>query len=224
MSADSIGTAASRAMTERAFDIEKKSFEIINSEAGDHGYSPAEWAVVSRVIHSTADFDFCRSGRIDFRFNPIDAAYEAFANKRPVITDVEMVLSAINKKSLQDLGISARCYISNPDVILRAKEQGLTRSEAAMRFALGEMQGGIVAIGNAPTALMKLVELINGGTAAPALVVGLPVGFVSAAESKEALARTKVPHITNTGRKGGSPAASSIINALMLLYKARLSS
>lgn len=212
------GTAKSRSMTERAFDIEKRSFEIIDSEAGMHGYNPLQWPIVRRVIHATADFDFAGKGRILFHKRAIESAFSAIKNKCTVVTDVDMVLAAINKKSLADLGLHTACYISDAKVADEAKKLGKTRSEMAMRHAAREMDGGIVVIGNAPTALYEVISMVKEGAAKPALVVGIPVGFVSAPESKEELAKTDIPYITNVGRKGGSPAASSIVNALLLLY------
>lgn len=214
----SFGTAKSRSMTERAFDIEKRSFEIIDSEAGPHGYDSLQWPVVRRVIHATADFDFAGKGRILFHKRAIESAFSAIKNKCTVVTDVDMVLAAINKKSLADLGLRTACYISDARVADEAQKLGKTRSEMAMRHAAREMDGGIVVIGNAPTALYEVISMVKEGAARPALVVGIPVGFVSAPESKEELAKTDVPYITNIGRKGGSPAASSIVNALLLLY------
>lgn len=216
----SFGTATGRSMTERAFDIEKRSFEIIDSEVDPHhGYSSMQWPIVRRVIHATADFDFAGKGGLLFHERAIESAFSAIKNKCTIVTDVDMVLAAINKKSLSDLGLKAACYISDRQVAEEAKRLGKTRSEMAMRHAAKEMEGGIVVVGNAPTALLELVAMSREGVK-PALVVGIPVGFVSAPESKEALARTKgLPFITNVGRKGGSPAASSIINALLLLYR-----
>lgn len=212
------GTAKSRSMTERAFDIEKRSFEIIDSEAGTHGYDPLQWPIVRRVIHATADFDFAGKGRILFHKRAIESAFSAIKSKCTIVTDVDMVLAAINKKSLADLGLRTACYISDAKVADEAKKLGKTRSEMAMRHAAREMDGGIVVIGNAPTALYEVISMVKEGAAKPALVVGIPVGFVSAPESKEELAKTDIPYITNIGRKGGSPAASSIVNALLLLY------
>jgi precorrin-8X/cobalt-precorrin-8 methylmutase len=135
-----------------------------------------------------------------------------------------MVLAAINKRSLADLGLKTACYISDSRVAEEARRTGKTRSETAMRRAAKDMDGGMVAIGNAPTALYEVISMIHEGVAKPALVVGIPVGFVSAPESKEELAKVDVPFITNVGRKGGSPAASSIMNAILLLYQSRKSS
>lgn len=217
------GAAASRAMSTRAFDIERRSFEIIDSEIGSHDYSELEWAIVRRVIHATADFDFAGRGKILFHEKAFESAFDAINNKCTIVVDVDMVLVAINKKSLADLGLRTVCYISDSKVADEARRSGRTRSEAAMRRAAREIDGGIVAIGNAPTALYEVMSMIREGTK-PALVVGLPVGFVSAPESKEALARMEFPFITNVGRKGGSPAASAIVNAMLLLYQSKKSS
>ncbi len=217
----SFGTARSRSMTERAFDIEKRSFEIIDSEVGPHGYDAMQWPIVRRVIHATADFDFARKGRMLFHKGAIESVFSAIKNRCTIVTDVDMVLAAINKKSLADLGLRTACYISDAKVADDAKKLGKTRSEMAMRRAAREMDGGIVVIGNAPTALYEVIAMIKEGAAKPALVVGIPVGFVSAAESKEELAKTDIPYITNIGRKGGSPAASSIVNAILLLYQSQ---
>ena len=219
------GTAVGRAMSERAFDIEKRSFDIIESEIDSHSYDDYQWVIVRRVIHATADFDFAKSGKILFHKSAIESAFNALQRSCTVVTDVDMVLAAINKKSMADLGVRAVCYISNPTVAEQARKLGKTRSEAAMRCAANDMDGGIVAIGNAPTALQEVISMIKEGITKPALVVGIPVGFVSAPESKEELARMDdVPFITNSGRKGGSPVVSAILNALMLLYMSKKSS
>lgn len=219
MAPDHIGTATSRAMSNRAFDIEKKSFEIIDSEVGKHDYNESQWAIVRRVIHATADFDFAGKGKIVFHENAIDSVFDAIKNKCTIVTDVDMVLAAINKKSLADLGLRTVCYISDSDLAEESRKTGRTRSELAMRLAAMDMDCGIVVIGNAPTALYEVITMVKEGVTRPALVVGIPVGFVSAAESKEELKNATVPFITNVGRKGGSPAASSIINAILLLFK-----
>jgi precorrin-8X/cobalt-precorrin-8 methylmutase len=211
-------------MSERAFDIEKKSFEIIDSEVGSHNYNEPQWAIVRRVIHATADFDFAGKGKILFHEKAIESAFDAISNRCTVVTDIDMVLAAINKKSLADLRLKTACYISDARIAEEARRSGRTRSETAMRHAARDMDGGIVAIGNAPTALYEVISMIREGVTKPALVVGIPVGFVSAQESKEQLARIDAPYITNVGRKGGSPAASSIMNALLLLYQSKKSS
>ena len=218
------GTAVGRAMSQKAFDIEKRSFEIIESEVGDHQYNENEWVIVRRVIHATADFDFADKGKIIFHKKAIESAFNALRERCTIVTDVDMVLAAISKKSIIDLGLKAVCYISDSTVAEQARRLGKTRSETAMRRAANDMDGGIVAIGNAPTALYEVISMVREGIAKPALVVGIPVGFVSAAESKEELAKMhNLPFITNVGRKGGSSTVSSIINAIMLLYQSKRS-
>ena len=209
-------------MSERAIDIEKLSFEIIDAEIGSHGYNELEWPIVRRVIHATADFDFARKGKIIFHNNPIDSAFDAIKNKCNIVTDVDMVLSALNKKSIADLGLKSACYISDKTVSDKARLYNKTRSEMAMRYAADEINGGIVAIGNAPTALYEIIKMVRENVTKPALIVGIPVGFVSASESKDELRNIDTPFISNVGRKGGSAAASSIVNAIMLLYKSKL--
>lgn len=209
-------------MSERAIDIEKLSFEIIDAEIGSHDYNELEWPIVRRVIHATADFDFARKGKIIFHNNPIDSAFDAIKNKCNIVTDVDMVLSALNKKSIADLGLKSACYISDKTLSDKARLYNKTRSEMAMRYAADEINGGIVAIGNAPTALYEIIKMVRENLTKPALIVGIPVGFVSASESKDELRNIDTPFISNVGRKGGSAAASSIVNAIMLLYKSKL--
>lgn len=204
-------------MSNRAFYIEKKSLKIIDTEIGQHDYNELEWAIVRRVIHATADFDFARRERIIFHRNAIESASKAIRNKCNIVTDVDMVHSAINKKLVTVLGLKAMCYISDNSLANESRKLNRTRSEMAMRRAANEMNGGIVAIGNAPTALYETINMIREDVAKPALVIGIPVGFVSAAESKNELTKTNIPFITNVGRKGGSSVASSIVNAIMLL-------
>lgn len=217
------GSAAGRAMSEKAFDIENRSFEIIESEIGNnHQYNEIHWVIVRRVIHATADFDFAGNARIIFHPRAIESAFDAIKNRCTIVTDVDMVLAAISKKSTADLGLSTVCYISDRMVAEEACKLGRTRSESAMRHAAKDMDGGIVAVGNAPTALYEVINMIREGLTKPALIVGIPVGFVSATESKEELAKMNdVPFITNMGRKGGSSAVSSIINAIMLMYQSK---
>ena len=212
--------AKSRDMSEASLGIEERSMEIIESEIGTHGYTERQWSIVRRVIHSTADFDFAKPYKngIIFSTNAIENAFEALKKRRYIVVDVDMVLSGVNKKSAAKIGTSMICNISNKDVLTISKNENKTRSKVAMRYSSEQIDGGIVVIGNAPTALFELVNMINEGVARPLLVVGIPVGFVSAEESKLELSKTNVEFITNIGRKGGSPAAASIINALMLMY------
>jgi precorrin-8X/cobalt-precorrin-8 methylmutase len=219
------GTAAGRAMSGKSFDIEKRSFEIIESEVGSHQYNENEWVIVRRVIHATADFDFANKGKILFHRKAVESAFNALRDRCTIVTDVDMVLAAISKKSVTDLGLKTVCYISDSIVAEQARRLGRTRSETAMRRAAKDMDGGIIVIGNAPTALYEVINMVREGISKPALVVGIPVGFVSAAESKEELAKmNNLPFITNIGRKGGSSAVASIINAIMLLYQSKKSS
>jgi precorrin-8X/cobalt-precorrin-8 methylmutase len=212
--------ARSRDMSEASLGIEERSMKVIESEMGAHGYSTLEWNIVRRVIHATADFDFAipDKNRIIFSTNAIDMAFEAFKKRRCIVVDVDMVLSGINKKSVAKIGTRVISNISNHEVIKVSKSENKTRSALAMRFSSQEIDGGIVAIGNAPTALYEVINMIREGAVRPSLVIGIPVGFVSAAESKLELSKTNAEFITNIGRKGGSAVASSIINALMLLY------
>jgi precorrin-8X/cobalt-precorrin-8 methylmutase len=216
--------AKSRDMSESSLGIEENSMKIIELEIGTHGYSEPQWNVVRRVIHATADFDFAKpdKNRIIFSTNAIENTFEAFKKKRHIVVDVDMVQSGINKKSVAKIGTSLICNISNKEVTDISKKENKTRSTMAMRYSSKEIDGGIVVIGNAPTALYEVIKMINENVVKPLLVIGIPVGFVSAAESKSELSRTNVDFITNIGRKGGSPAASSIINALMLLYISNL--
>jgi precorrin-8X/cobalt-precorrin-8 methylmutase len=216
--------AKSRDMSESSLGIEENSMEIIESEIGTHGYNELQWKVVRRVIHATADFDFAKPDRngIIFSANAVENAFKAFEKKGHIVVDVDMVQSGINKKSVAKIGTSLICNISNKEVIDISKNQNKTRSTVAMRYSSKEINGGIVVIGNAPTALYEVIHMINENAVKPALVIGIPVGFVSAAESKSDLLKTNVEFITNIGRKGGSSAASSIINALMLLYISNL--
>ncbi|MGA8484534.1 MAG: precorrin-8X methylmutase [Nitrososphaeraceae archaeon] len=205
-------------MSEKSLGIEDQSMRIIDSEVGTHKYNYLEWSIVRRVIHATADFDFAKSNGIIFSLNAIESAFQAFQKKQNIVTDVEMVLSGINKRSLGRIGIKALCNLSNEQVIEQAKTSEKTRSALAMRYSLPAISDGIVAIGNAPTALYEIISMIREDLVMPALIIGIPVGFVSAVESKAELVNTKCEYITNLGRKGGTPAVSSIVNALMLLY------
>jgi precorrin-8X/cobalt-precorrin-8 methylmutase len=205
-------------MSEKSLGIEEQSMRIIDSEVGTHKYNYLEWSIVRRVIHATADFDFAKSNGIIFSLNAIESAFQAFQKKQNIVTDVEMVLSGINKRSLGRIGIKALCNLSNEQVIEQAKTSEKTRSALAMRYSLPAISDGIVAIGNAPTALYEIINMIREDLVMPALIIGIPVGFVSAVESKAELVNTKCEYITNLGRKGGTPAVSSIVNALMLLY------
>ena len=208
-------------MSEKAYDIESQSFEIIEKEVGKHPYNTLEWSIVRRAIHSTADFDFASSHGIVFGHDVFASGFNAIENKCSIVTDVEMVKVALNKTLISNLGLRIVCNISDENVINESRARNKTRSELAMRYSSKDMDGGIVAIGNAPTALYETIKMVKEGVAEPALIIGVPVGFVSALESKRELAMTNIPFITNNGRKGGSAVASSIMNAIMLLYQER---
>jgi len=196
-------------------DIEALSFKIIDDEAGDHDFSPDQWSVVRRMIHTSADFDYLRS----VRFHPraIAAGIQAIRSGKPVVTDTNMARVGIRQDLLKTFGAAVCCLITDPDVARSAREAGVTRARAAVDAATATMNDAVYVIGNAPTALLRLIDLIKENRTRPALVIGLPVGFVNAAESKQALMELDTPFISNVGRKGGSNLAASVVNALALL-------
>ena len=210
-------------ITQKGQSIEDKSMEIIDSEIGSHTYSPEEWIIVKRIIHSTADFDFARENKVVFQKNAIESAIDALQKGCNIIVDVNGVIGGLNKDNMKKFGNQVICNISDPLVIEEAKKHNKTRAQTSMRLAAKQMDHGIVAIGNAPTALVEVIQMIKEGVTSPALVIGIPVGFFCAVESKDELRGTNVPYITNIGRKGGSPCASAIINALYKILAARKS-
>ncbi|HAR34425.1 MAG TPA: precorrin-8X methylmutase [Desulfobacter sp.] len=198
-------------------EIEAKSFAIIDAEAGPHNFAPDEWKIVRRMIHTTADFEYMQMVRISN--NAVAAGIKAIRNGCTVITDTNMAKTGIRKDLLAGFGSRCECLMADPRVAEQATERGVTRARVAVEKAAQIMENGIYVVGNAPTALLHLLDMINNKAANPALVVGLPVGFVNAAESKAALVETKIPYISNVGRKGGSNVAASVINALALIAK-----
>ena len=205
--------------TRKGQSIEDKSMEIIEHEVGSHPYNDMEWPIVRRVIHATADFDFAGKNKIIFHKDAITSGISALKNNCNIIVDVNGVIGGLNKQNPKDFGNNIICNISDSSLAERAKQENKTRAQISMRVAAFEMNGGIVVIGNAPTALLEVIKMIREGITKPALVIGIPVGFVSAAESKEELQTINVPFITNTGRKGGSSCAASIVNALFKLLR-----
>lgn len=195
--------------------IEGRSFAIIDEEMGPHSFTEEQYPIVQRVIHSTADFELGKS----MRFHPdaIQAGIRAILEGKRIVTDIKMVSVGINQSRLKKFGCTVEQYISDPNVIENARRLEVTRSIMAMRKGAREAEGGIFAIGNAPTALLELIRLIKEGEATPSLVIGVPVGFVSAAESKEELLKLDIPFITNIGRKGGSTVAVAAVNALAIM-------
>lgn len=207
--------------TKKGREIEGRSFDIIDAEVGIHPYSALEWPVVRRVIHATGDFDFAGKSGLVFHQWAIEAGLRAIRAGKPVIADVEMVRAGINAARLGGYGGSVHCFIGDSDVIEDAGRQGTTRAATSMRKAAHVMDGAIVVSGNAPTALLEVIRMVSEDRVTPGLIVGIPVGFVSAPESKEALRALDVPHITNSGRKGGSAVAVAIVNALLVLAEER---
>ena len=199
-------------------DIERTSMSIITKELEELGLTPPPEtaAVVKRVIHTTADFDYAKN----LRFTPgaVEAGVAALRRGTPIITDTNMALAGITKPGLARLGGTALCYMADPEVAQTARDTGTTRAVAAMHKAAAEHPEAILAVGNAPTALLTIAEEIEAGLR-PALVIGVPVGFVNVVESKERLFATceacGVPAIAAMGRKGGSNVAAAICNALV---------
>ena len=195
--------------------IEQSSFNIIDQEASSHNFTPEQWSIIRRMIHTTADFEYQQMVRIHTA--AISAGIGAIKAGKTIITDTNMARVGIRKKDLEPFGVSVKCFITDSAVQELALKNDNTRAEAAVDAAVTEMNGGIYVVGNAPTALMRLIELVVNKQAHPALIVGLPVGFVNAAESKAALVEMDYPYISNIGRKGGSNVAASVVNALAKL-------
>ncbi len=206
----------------RPEEIEAESFRIIEAEVGPHSWSPEQWPIVRRVIHTSADFDYVRT--LLLSPDAVARGVAALRQGRGIVTDTTMALSGISKPRLKRFGISSSCHVADPDVATQAQAGGITRSVAAMRKALADPGNGIFVIGNAPTALFELLRLARESGFRPDLVIGLPVGFVGAAESKEQLLAVapelNLPYITNRGRKGGSTIAAAVVNALLLMAEA----
>lgn len=195
-------------------EIERCSMEIIKPHLADLDLGDAETKVYSRIIHAAGDVEYAPIIRI--HPNAIAAAQAAMKAGKNIYTDVEMVRTGINKKKLAALGGEVKCLIADDEVASMAKSEGITRSMAAMRTFGKELEGAIVAIGNAPTALYEVLRLVEEENILPAAIVGIPVGFVGAADSKELLAKNKkVPYITVEGTKGGSPIAAAAVNAML---------
>ena len=199
----------------RPEEIEALSFEIIDKEAGEHGFEKRQWNIIRRMIHTSADFDYLQTVRIHDK--AIEAGIEAITRGKNIITDTKMARDGISKNKILAFKAEVKCLIDNEEVKRLALNSENTRAKLAVDQALDLMQGGIYVIGNAPTALLRLMELVREGKAKPGLIIGLPVGFVNAAESKQALTEMDYPFITNVGRRGGSNVAASVVNALAIL-------
>lgn len=194
-------------------DIEARSFEIITQELGDRKLDPDQEMIIKRCIHTSADFEYADS--LCFSPGAVEKAREAIRKGACIVTDTQMGKSGINKRALARFGGQVYCFMSDEDVAERAKAQGSTRATVSMDKAAELNQPLIFAIGNAPTALIRLYELISEGKLKPELVIGVPVGFVNVVQSKELIMQADVPYIVARGRKGGSNIAACICNALL---------
>lgn len=209
-------------LTQAGQKIEHDSFAIVDNEVGAHNYTDAQWQIVRRMIHATADFEF--NGLSRFHSEAVKAGLAAILAGAPIVADVEMICVGLSKPRLSYFGVNTHHFISDEDVITQAKAENTTRAVQAMRKAhkAGLLEGGIVAVGNAPTALLEVIRLIKEESLKPALIVGMPVGFVSAAESKAELELlADVPWIITHGRKGGSTLVVAAIHALLALAEAQ---
>lgn len=209
---------ATEQMTRMGQQIEHESFAVVDLEAGVHHYQADQWPVVRRMIHATADFEF--NGLTEFHPKASASGIAAILAGKPLLADVEMICVGVSKPRLAHFGVALHHYISDEDVIQDAKANDSTRAVFAMRKAhrLGVLDGAIIGIGNAPTALIEVIRLIKEEGAKPALIIGMPVGFVSAAESKAMLAElTDTPWIITRGRKGGSTLVVAAVHALLAL-------
>jgi precorrin-8X/cobalt-precorrin-8 methylmutase len=205
--------------TKKGQSIEDESMEIIEREIGPHPYKGHEWKIVRRIIHSTADFDFAGKNGLVFHKDAVNAGLDALKSGKNIIVDVNGIIGLLNKQNLQDFKNQVICDISNPDVVREATKLNKTRAQTAMRIRSSEMNGAIVVIGNAPTALLEVIQMVKEKAVRPSLIIGMPVGFVCASESKDELQTLDVPFITNRGRKGGSPCAAATINALFKIVR-----
>lgn len=199
-------------------EIEEKSMEIIQNSFKNVDFTDQELTVAKRIIHTTGDVSY--SEIIKFQNDFIKNSLEALKSGGKIYTDTNMTKAGINKKSLEKLGLEVVCYVSDEDVFKLAKKNNTTRSQAAIEKAINEGIK-IFSVGNAPTALFKLLEEVDKDKVNPDFIIGVPVGFVGAAESKEELRKYSIPQITTVGNKGGSNVAASIINALMYMLVKR---
>lgn len=196
-------------------DIERESFAIITRELGDRELDPEQAPIIKRVIHTTADFDYADN----LRFSPdaVKRARQALLGGALIVTDTQMACSGINKRAAEKLGCRVRCFMGDPDVAARAKALGVTRARVCVDRALEEGDNLIFVVGNAPTALLRLRELMDAGAVRPRLIIGAPVGFVNVEVSKERIMETEGPWIVARGRKGGSGVAAAMVNALLYM-------
>ncbi len=203
----------------KPMEIEKRSFEIIAEELGDTPLVPGTELVVKRCIHTSADFDYAQN--LCFSERAVEHAIDAIRNGACIVTDTQMAKAGINKRALARYGGEVYCFMSDGDVAETARKNGTTRATASMDKAAAMDRKLIFAIGNAPTALVRLYELIAEGKLNPELIIGVPVGFVNVVQSKELIMETEVPYIVARGRKGGSNIAACICNALLYMIDNR---
>lgn len=197
----------------KPMDIEARSFAIITELLGDRTLDPENELVIKRAIHTTADFDY--ADNLVFSSHAVTLGIRALEQGCDIVTDTQMAKAGINKTILARLGGQVHCFMSDEDVAREAKARGITRAAVSMERAANLPKPCIFAIGNAPTALIRLHDLIAAGKLAPALVIGVPVGFVNVVESKEMILPLEIPYIVARGRKGGSTVAAAICNALL---------
>ena len=197
----------------KSMEIERRSFEIITEELGDRKIDPEFELVVKRVIHTTADFEYYDT--LTFSEHAVLKLMDAIREGCDVVTDTTMAQSGVNKRMLARFGGQAHCFIGDADVAEEAKARGVTRSLVSMEKAASLGKPLIFAIGNAPTALFSICDLIRAGKLSPRMVIGVPVGFVNVVEAKEELMRTAPDYIVARGRKGGSNVAAAIVNAAL---------
>lgn len=198
-------------------EIEKRSFEIITELLGERVLDPENEAVIKRVIHTSADFDYADT--LIFSEHAVSKGIAALRSGCDIVTDTQMAKAGINKRILESLGGEVHCFMSDPDVAAEAKSHGVTRAMVSMEKAAKLPKPCIYAIGNAPTALFTLRELLDAGKLNAVLIIGVPVGFVNVVESKELILNADIPYIVARGRKGGSTIAAAICNAM--LYQIR---
>jgi precorrin-8X/cobalt-precorrin-8 methylmutase len=203
----------------KPMEIEKRSFEIITEELGDTPLLPGTELIVKRCIHTSADFDYAKN--LCFSKDAVSQALEALKNGAHIVTDTHMAAAGINKKALARYGGEVHCFMAEEDVAEAAKKNGTTRATACMDKAAKMDQKLIFAIGNAPTALVRLYELMEEGKLSPELIIGVPVGFVNVVSSKELIMESGAPYIVARGRKGGSNIAACIVNALLYMMDDR---
>jgi precorrin-8X/cobalt-precorrin-8 methylmutase len=195
-------------------EIDRRSLEVVEASLPPlNGLNAGERYVVCRIVRAEGDPEIAKS--VGFSPGAVEIGVQAIRSGADVVTDVRMVDVGISKALLSRCGVATHCRIDAAQTAARAKSDGTTRSVAAMRELESYVNGAIVAVGNAPTALLALLDLVREGAAKPALIVGMPVGFIACAESKEELAKTDVPYISIWNRRGGSSAAAATVNALL---------